>query len=159
MPLQRDAQHGVHAAVGVRGFKETDAAVVGVAHQRVELVLAEIALHRAAVASRAEGEARHFHLRFAQRHPVGRLGAVRQQRQRASRGERAGGKSGAEKFTSGSASHVRPPGCGMGVPRLCRREYSRQADRVIAPRKPVKGQFDSVSSRARLQPWRKLLIC
>ena len=42
--LERHAQHLLHVAIGFGGFKETDAAVVGVAHQARKLVLAKVAL-------------------------------------------------------------------------------------------------------------------
>ena len=83
--LQRDAQHSVHVAVGLGGFEEADAAVVGVAHQPREAVLSQVALHLAAEGAGAEREPRHLHAGFSQRHPIGRAVSRRRFQREASR--------------------------------------------------------------------------
>ena len=63
--LQGYAEHSVHVAVRLGSFEEANAAVVGVAHQAREAVLAEVALYLAAEAASAEGEARDLHSGFS----------------------------------------------------------------------------------------------
>ena len=69
--FQRDAEHLVHVAVGFGSLEEADAAVVGVANEPGEFVPGRVALHLAAEAAGAEGEAGDFHAGFAERDPVG----------------------------------------------------------------------------------------
>ena len=55
---------------GFGGLEETDAVIVGVAHEAGEVLLSEFALHAAAERAGAEREARHFDARFAERDPI-----------------------------------------------------------------------------------------
>ena len=106
MPLEGDAKHAVHVAVGVGGFEEADAAVVGVADEGVEVVLAEIALDGAAVTAGSEGEASDLDVGLAQGDPVGGFGALGEQRQVAAGDESAGcGEGSSEEVATGETGH------------------------------------------------------
>ena len=59
--LERFAEHGGHVDVGLGGFEEADAVIVGVVDEAVEFLLAERGLDLAVVAAGAKGEARDLH--------------------------------------------------------------------------------------------------
>ena len=69
--LERDGQHLRHAVIAFGGLEEADAAVVGVADEPGELRLPELTLHAAAEGAGSKSESRDFHVRLAERHPVG----------------------------------------------------------------------------------------
>ena len=99
--LQRDAQHLVHLAVRLGGLEETNAVIVGVAHQLRELVLSQFALHSPAHGSGAEREPRHFDVGFSERHPIGRCPRAPLSRQDFRCPPARRGESGLQKITSG----------------------------------------------------------
>ena len=107
--LQRNAQHPVHVAIRFGCLKEADAAIVGISHQAVELILAQVALHFTAHTAGPERQARHLDVRLAKRHPIsggsgscldGQAGCARQ---------RGSGKPSLQESTSGAVIHVLPP--------------------------------------------------
>src|SRR6266404_4266478 len=69
--FQGDAQHAVHFPVGLGGFKEADAAVVGIANEISKSILTEIPLNLAAERTGAKREASDFPVGLAESDPVG----------------------------------------------------------------------------------------
>jgi len=70
--FQRQAEHAVHIAVGLGGLKEANAAIVGVAHQSRELVLAQLALYFSAKCPGAERQTRYLNIGISKLDPIGR---------------------------------------------------------------------------------------
>ena len=81
--FEGDAEHAVHVVIGVGGFKEADAMVVGVADEAIEALLAEVALDRSIVGAGTEGEARDLDAGFAEGDEVGGAAGFSGERDRA----------------------------------------------------------------------------
>src|SRR5258708_3493807 len=99
--LQSDAQHLVHLTVGFGGLEEANAAVVRVTHQPREPVLSEIALHLPTEASCSKRQPRNFHPGSAQHYVVGGRRRFCEEWKSSGDGNRSGGKSSFQEFTSG----------------------------------------------------------
>ena len=60
--LERYTQHLVHTGIGFGGLEKTNAAIVGIAHQLRELLLAQVTLHLAGKTSSAKRKPGHLHV-------------------------------------------------------------------------------------------------
>ena len=107
--FEGDAEHAVHVVIGVGGFKEADAVVVGVADEAVEAFLAEVALDGSIVGAGAEGEARDFDVRLAEGDEVGGAAGFSGERDGGEGGGCAGSGGGFEEIATGVAGHGSPP--------------------------------------------------
>jgi hypothetical protein len=96
----------VHVVVGFGGFKEADAAIVGVANEVVEFFLADVALHLAPAAAGAEGEAGDLEAGLAEGHFVGGLGRCCMRGERGGdAGEGGGSERGFQEVAAGMLGH------------------------------------------------------
>src|SRR5262249_2054203 len=113
--LQGYAEHAMHVTVGLGGFKETDAAFVGVAHRPREGLLAKVALDLAADPAGAKCKSCDLDVGPAECDPVGRsLAGAGRERESARKGDSACGGAGFEEFAAGVERHkhlnARTPG-------------------------------------------------
>src|SRR5207244_4200444 len=101
-----DAQHLVHLAIRLSCLEEANAAIVGIAHQPRETVLAEFALHLAAEAPCAKRKPRYFYSGSSKGYEVSCCLALRNQRKASGDCKRSGCQSGFQEFTSGEIGHL-----------------------------------------------------
>src|SRR5690348_1105499 len=103
--LERDAKHGVHVVVRLRGLKKANAPVVSVADQLCKVRLSQFALHLPAEGTGAKSKARDFYAGIAERyHVCGRL-ACRLQPQTPGARQRRCCQPRFQEITSGKVSH------------------------------------------------------